>query len=293
MAVWLVTILYNSAEALPAFLGCLRAQTHGEWRLVAVDNASRDEGAAILEAAGDPRVTVLRNGRNLGFAAAVNQGLRHAAAARDGDVFLLLNNDTRFAPDFLAELLAARERHAAEVLAPRVMRLDDPGVSWYAGGDIDDGWVLHNTHDVHDEADATPHRLVGFASGCCLLLTRRVLDTVGLLDESFFVYWEDTDLSIRLGRAGIPIHYVRDPFLLHEGGGSSGGPRSPVVVRLFNRHHILLIRKYQGRAAALRSVARLLAKKLRQPHTHHGAWRDVVPAMLGGLVAPLKPVPRL
>jgi GT2 family glycosyltransferase len=290
MALWLVTILYESADALPGFLRCLQAQTLGDWRLVAIDNASRDNSAELVKGLADDRVTLLRNGSNLGFGKAANQGFRHVAAA-GGDFLVLINNDTQFGPSFLADLLAARQRTGAEVIAPRVMRLEDPATAWYAGGRIIDDWVLGATHFLHDETAAD--RIVDLASGCCLGISLDTLRRVGLFDESFFVYWEDTDFCLRLRHHGIPIHYVVDPFLLHEGGASSGGERSPVVTRLFNRSHVILLRKHRGLAHALRCCVRMLVKKWRQPHTHPGALRDVVPAMLHGLVSPLKPEPRL
>jgi GT2 family glycosyltransferase len=290
MTLWLVTILYNSADALPEFMLSLQAQTLRDWRLVAIDNASRDNAVELLEGLADDRVTVIRNGSNLGFAQAANQGFRHVAAA-GGDFLVLINNDTRFGPAFLADLLAARQRTAAEVIAPRVMKLEDPASSWYAGGQIIDSWVLAATHFLHD-ASATD-RIVDLASGCCLGISLGVLRRVGLFDESFFVYWEDTDFCIRLRRHGIPIQYVVDPVLLHEGGASSGGPRSPVVTRLFNRGHVILLRKHRGLPYALRCCVRMLLKKWQQPAKHPGAFRDVVTAMLHGLVSPLKPEPRL
>src|SRR5689334_11994830 len=108
MSVSLVVVLYNSGDLLRTYLDSLLAQDMRDWRLIAVDNASRDGSAAMVADLADPRVTLLRNDANLGFARAVNQGLREAARDPDADFFVLMNTDTAFAPDFLRRLLDMR-----------------------------------------------------------------------------------------------------------------------------------------------------------------------------------------
>ena len=289
----LITVLYNSAEALPDFMASLHAQDHDDWRLLAVDNASADGSASALAALADERTTLLRNGTNLGFARAVNQALSHAASDENQDLFILINNDTTFGPDFLTKLLAARDRLGADVIAPRIMRMNDPNESWYAGGAIERDWVLRSIHHKHDPADLAEHRIVSFATGCCLGLTRNVLQRVGLLDESFFVYWEDTDFCLRLEQAGVPIHYVRDPVLLHHVGASSGGAFSPSFTRLYYKGQILLVRKYCGLGTAVRCCVRLLANRLSHPERQKGDLKAMLLAMLSGLVFRLRETPRL
>ena len=152
----LVTVLYNSEDSLSAFLHSLWSQAFRDWRLVAVDNASRDRSHEVVAAAaaGDSRITLVRNAANLGFAKAANQNLRAAAAG--GDFFVLLNPDTAFGPAFLGDLIARRDALRAPVLAPRIMRLGHPGEAWYAGGHLDDGWVFRNVHEPYRRRPAPP-----------------------------------------------------------------------------------------------------------------------------------------
>lgn len=290
--VHLVTILYNSERALRPFLDSLLAQDMRDWRLTAVDNASTDGAARVIGELADSRVDIVRNAVNLGFAKAANQGLRHAAR-RGAGFSVLINNDTAFAPDFLRKFLAARDRLDAGVISPRIMYLDDPERSWYAGGHFDRNYILKNVHETFDPADPQEWREVGFASGCCLGITRQVLDTVGLLDESFFVYWEDSDFSLRLAAAGIPIVYVRDPFIYHEGGGSSSGEHTPAYNRLYYRSYMQMLRKHHGLRYAVRAMARILALAGRQQGASRHGLLVLAQAMARGLMAPLVPVPRL
>lgn len=288
----LVTILYNSERALRPFLDSLLAQDMRDWRLTATDNASTDGAAEMIAALADPRIDIVRNAANLGFAKAANQGLRHAARCGAG-FSVLINNDTVFAPDFLARFLAARDRLDAGVIAPRIMHLDDRDKSWYAGGHFQRDYILRNIHERFDPDDGREWRHVEFASGCCLGITREVLDAVGLLDESFFVYWEDSDYCLRLNAAGIPIIYVRDPVMFHEVGGSSEGEHTPAYNRLFYRSYMQMLRKHRGLRYAARSMARILALQWRRPGTTRHQLLVLLQSMARGMAARLLPVPRL
>lgn len=283
--VCLVTILYNSGDGLPGFLACLQAQALTDWRMIVIDNASPDGSLAIVSALADPRITVIRNSANLGFAKAANQGLRAAAAA--GEFAVLFNNDTWFAPDFLHRLVEARARLSADVIAPRVMDMDRPEVSWYAGGHLEDGWVFRNIHDEYREEDGDEPRKVGFASGCCLGLTPAVLARVGYFDESFFVYWEDVDFCMRLTAAGVPIYYLPEPMLRHQGAVATGGVSSPAHDRLYYRSYMQLLRKHFGLGRAARVMLRLTAKEVGQPNRDARHIRSIATSMAWGLAAPL------
>jgi GT2 family glycosyltransferase len=290
--VYLVTILYNSADTLPSFLDCLLAQDIQDWRLIAIDNRSPDASLAMLEQCSDPRIAIVRNRANLGFATAANQGLR-AAAAAGGRMFVLVNNDTGFTPDFLRRFVAEWNRLDALVITPRIMRRDRPEEAWYAGGHVDDGWDFHNVHEPYaPDAPAAP-RAVGFASGCWLGLRREALERIGLLDESFFVYWEDTDFCMRLTAAGIPILYISEPSLLHDGGKASGGEFSLGHIRLYYRGYMQILRKHFGLGRAARTMLRLLLKQHGRAPRDRRVLRVMALAMLRGMLAPLSPPPRL
>jgi GT2 family glycosyltransferase len=289
----LVTILYNCAEDIDRFLDCLLAQTDPAWRLTAIDNASGDGAAELVAARREPRITLLRNGENAGFARAANQGIRHAASG-GGTFFVVINNDVAFAADFLARFRAARDTTGAKVISPRILCLNNPAEAWYAGGRIDRSWVLVNVHEFDNPPDLRPAREVGFVSGCCLGLDRAVLERVGLFDESFFVYWEDTDLCLRLEKAGVKMYYVREPVVLHAAGAASGGERSPRYIALYYRSYMQLLRKHFGLRSTPRDMARLLVQawRWRSPGRLARCGRMAV-AMLRGCAAPLRPQARL
>lgn len=290
--IYLITVLYNGRDCLAAFAGSLVGQDFPGWRLIAIDNASADDGAAMLAGLGDARISVIRNAANLGFARAANQGLR-AALAAGAEFAVLLNNDTVLPAEFLGRFRARRRDLGADVIAPRIMHLDRPEEAWYAGGHLDDAWIFRNVHEPYDPADATLTRTVDFASGCCLGLSRAALVQAGLLDESFFVYWEDTDFCLRLQQLGVPIHYVSDVFLLHEGGHTSGGEFSAAFNRLYYRSYVQVLRKHFGFAVALRTIVRVAFKELGRPEKRWPRLLAMLAAMARGLVAPLRPPARV
>lgn len=291
-SIHIILVTYNSADCLGPFLASMSRQTFGDWRIIAIDNASGDTTMSMLSGVEESRLQVISNSMNLGFAAAVNQGIR-IAAAEGADRFILLNPDTELPPCFLEAFQSEWERLAADVIVPRIMLRDSPQTSWYAGGGFDRGWLFTNRHDHHIPGATLESRKVEFASGCCLGLSRAALEQVGLLDESFFVYWEDADLCLRLGRSGIPIWYVPAVFLLHESGASSGGERSPTAMKLFNRNYIVFLRKHFGLAYAVRTIVRVIGREAQRPTRNWGEVAHTFLAMLPGLWRPRRPVPHL
>jgi GT2 family glycosyltransferase len=291
--IFIVTVLYNSAQVLDRFMASLAAQAYSSWRLIAVDNNSRDCSADRLEAFGDERISVVRNGANLGFSRATNRGLRQALD-EGGNFVIIMNNDIEFAPNFLADFLAARDALRADVITPRIMYLHAPDKAWYAGGHFETDWVFKIVHEENEPANSQPDRIVDFASGCCLGLTRAILQRAGLLDERFFVYWEDTDYCLRLKAVGIPIHYVRGCVMLHDSSALTGGPNSSTFITLFYRSYMQILMKHFGLGYTIRSMLRLIAK-----NTGHRdcrgvlAWPRMLMTMTRGLAVSLLPWRRI
>ena len=124
-------------------------------------------------------------------------------------------------------------------------------------------------------------------------MTRGLLERAGLLDESFFVYWEDTDFAMRLRALGVPVWYVPDISMLHVGGASSGGEFSPSHIRLYYRSYMQLLRKHFGWRRAVATLLRITRQQLGKPRPDHARTYRMARAMLIGLLSPLTPVPRL
>jgi hypothetical protein len=252
-----VTVTYNSADVLPAFLRCMTGQTHRNFLLFAVDNASNDETLRILRECSDPRLRILANPDNRGFAAGSNQGIRDALAAGCTSV-LLINNDTEFDSSIIALLAEGLEAHGAWMSCPKMMYYDEPQRIWAAGGAFQPCLGYRSIHFGENEIDhgqfdqAKP---VTFVPGCCVLINKAVFEKIGLLDERYFVYVEDTDFMYRAMKAGVKLIYLPEAKLLHKVGRLTGGENSPFAIQYGTRNRIFFLLKHFGLACTLPWIA--------------------------------------
>lgn len=257
----IVTVLFNSAEVLPDFLASLDRQRREGWLLIAVDNASSDAGVAMVEEWDGP-VEIVRNANNVGFAPATNQGIE-LARERGYDAVLLLNNDTEFDGDFLAGLAEQATQVPGPILAPLVLYHAQPARAWFAGGGFTWGrgaFMAHASETI--PAGDAPWWPADFAPGCALFIPMAVFDRIGLLDERFFVYWEDADFCMRCRNADIAIAVLRTPTILHKVSVLTEGENSPFSIRMYQQNQIRFLRKHLGQAATLAQVPLLVTKAL-------------------------------
>lgn len=215
----IIVLCYNAVEETLACLESLGGidYPHERYHVVIIDNASHDGTPAKVRAA-FPAATMIENGANLGFAAGNNVGLRYAVEHRY-DYALLLNNDTVVAPDFLTQLVAEAEASPLTgMVGPLIYYYADPTLIWSAGGRIDwrRGVSQMDGTGERDSGRYIASREVDFVTGCALLVRREVLEQVGLLDERFFMYFEETEWCVRASRAGYHIRFVPQSRLWHK-----------------------------------------------------------------------------
>ena len=253
----IVTVLYDSDAVLPDFFASLALQTDVRWRLYVIDNSATDSGTSMSRALaarhGVDAVCVF-NGANVGVARGNNQGV--ALALADGCSHVLLsNNDTAFGPGTIAALLAALVAAGCAAATPQIMFHDRPSVLWYGGGHIA-RWTMRNPHHGEGEIDRgqfDEQGFTGYAPTCFMLIDRSVFEVVGLMDERYFVYYDDTDFVMRLHAGGLRLLYVPSSVVLHKVSSSTGGSLSPFTVYYTNRNRIYLVLKN------LRGLQRIVA----------------------------------
>lgn len=223
--IYAITLNWNRPLDTLACLASLSEQTYPHLNLLVVDNGSSDDSIAQIEAAW-PQVEVIANPTNLGFAGGMNVGLRRALAA--GAAFVLIvNNDTLLAADMVEELWQVAQAERA-VTAPIIYYEAEPTRVWSLGARIND-WTLEEVDNVRgqvDEGQWTPVVPCSFVPGCAVFFPREALAEVGLFDERFFMYYEDSDLCFRLTRSGWPILSVTAAKMWHKVALSSGGSDS-------------------------------------------------------------------
>lgn len=246
---------YNGWQDTLVCLESLQRQTFTDFEIILIDDASPNDSVAQLQDKLPPNTVFLPQQRNVGFAAANNIGIRRALA--DGcDFALLLNNDTAARPDFLEKLLA--ETPAGAVSCPKMLFMDPPDDIWFAGGALDPktGRVKHLGGHEKDGPRFAEKKQVSFITFCCVLLPRAVIEQVGYLDETLFMYCEDVDYCLRLTRAGVPLWFLPDAVIHHKAGGSAGGMLS---VYYITRNTLYLTCKGRSTAyARLKTILPLL-----------------------------------
>jgi GT2 family glycosyltransferase len=209
----------NSGPLLARALTALGAQTVRPAQTVVVDNASTDGSADGLESRFDG-VTVVRLDENVGFAAANNVAAREA---RDHDWLALLNPDAFPEPSWLEELLhAAADKPERSFFASRIVKEADPDRLDAAGDAFHVSGVAWQRGHGEPAAGEEVAEEVFSASAAAALYRRDAFDAVGGFDESFFCYYEDTDLSFRLRLAGHRCWYVPTAVVRHVGSASAG-----------------------------------------------------------------------
>jgi GT2 family glycosyltransferase len=232
-----VIVNWNAGEALHACLGALFASEGGKsHQVILVDNASTD-GSQTIPASAYPALEVIQNTQNLGFARAVNQGLR---AAR-GQLVVVLNPDVILWPSAVSRLLQFMATHPeAGVAGPRLLDPDgtvqgsarrDPS-AWTAlfGRSAPLTHLFPNNPVSQRELPALSVEghapiEVDWLSGACLVARRTAWEQVGLLDERFFLFWEDADWCLRFRQAGWGVYYVPAACGVHFVGVSRAGRR--------------------------------------------------------------------
>ena len=226
-----VTIVIAAWNQLDKTLECLEtvaALTYPNVNTILVDNGSEPPLAPAITGR-FPAVEVLRLEDNLGFAGGYNAGIRRALA-EGATALLLLNNDTLAAPDALDHLVAALDAAPdAGLITAKIYYANEPRRIWTVGANLN--VVLDLKDNGQNEIDAgqwDAPRDVDFAPFCAILVRRAVFEQVGLLDEAYFLYYEDMDYCRRARLAGWRIRLSPDAHVLHAVSASSGGAETPV-----------------------------------------------------------------
>jgi GT2 family glycosyltransferase len=260
-----IILNWNGLSDTLACLNSLRRTEVPNLRLVVWDNGSSEDLTPLQDAAD---LLLLRSDENVGFAAGCNGAARRALA--DGaDYLLFLNNDTVVPPDMIPVMLRAQATaNAGLVGVPEVLR-DRPdaprrlGARWLPLSCRVD-WCYAPAIDL-----PRGNLRLDVLSGCALLMSRQLVDEVGLFDEVFFAYWEDADLCLRVRRAGYHNLCATDTHVIHKSGATTGRRPGFNLAQLYLvcRGQALMARKHArgaGRVLVpLRLVLSAMASALR------------------------------
>lgn len=202
---------WNGRPYLAECLSALVAQTYRPFTVTLIDNGSTD-GSLDFVRAHFPDVGILDNGRNLGFADGNNAALRKATA----EVVALLNPDVVASPDWLARLVEALAEERVGIAGSKLWY---PGgqTLQHAGGIIRRPQAMPDHYGVRerDEGQHDARRDVDYVIGGAVAIRREVIERIGLLDEGFFLYFEDADYCFRAREAGYRVVYAPAATAIH------------------------------------------------------------------------------
>lgn len=238
--VYVVVLNWNGfADTLECLESIEKSKVRGfELNVIVVDNASKDISVQKIEkfTKNKKNYSLIVNRSNLGYAAGNNVGVNYALHKK-ADYVCVLNNDVVVDSDLFVNLFTeAQDRKDGGMFGPKIYfakgyefhskryRKDQLGkVVWSAGGDID--WKnIYGTNRGLDEVDEGQYdevEQVQFATGACLFFRALALSKIGTFDERYFMYMEDVDLAVRMGKKW-NIYYIPTAKLWHKVSRSSG-----------------------------------------------------------------------
>jgi GT2 family glycosyltransferase len=236
-----IVVNWNGKNYLGDCLQSLQNQTFLDFEIIVVDNGSKDGSVEYVESRFPGFARLLRNSDNKGFAQGNNQGIRVAR----GKYLALLNNDAQADRHWLEELVKAAERAkrigmlASKIyLQGREKVIDNVGHLIYRDGLNRGRGRLEVDHGQFDKKEE-----VLFPSGCAAFYRREMLEEVGLFDEDFFAYGDDTDLGLKGRLAGWKCVYVPGAVVHHRYSQSSGS-YSPMKAFYVERNRVWIAIKY-------------------------------------------------
>ena len=249
-----VTVTYNSDKVLQPFLSDLFAQSFHNFNLYVIDNASEDKTLKILDDLNDNRVNQIRNHSNIGVAAANNIGIKKALEDKCSHI-LILNNDIEFPNSLFKDMLESIKKENCSMMTPKIMYHSDKDIIWYAGGGFkkSNGYLpFHTGFNENIKNNNYQSLYVDYASTCCLLIKKDVFETIGYMDEKYFVYFDDTDFLFRVKKEGVhKIYYDSQITLFHKVGSLTKSLtkeferyyRTHFFLKQNIRNHIYFLRK--------------------------------------------------
>ncbi len=272
----IIIVSWNASDLLAACLQSLYDTLDvPRTEVIVVDNAS-DDGSPEMVRARFPQVRLIENRENRGFAAANNQGMRESR----GRYLLLLNSDTEVKPGALRTLMSFLDMHLnVGVVGPKLLNTDStlqrssytfPTVfkeSVLLAGEKVTRLLLGDYPFAPITRSAMP---VDWVKGAALMIRRDVVETVGLMDESFFFYTEETEWCYRVKQGGWLVMYQPEAVIVHHDGGSSGRVSLQRRLRLYGSKQQFFRKHYGKRAAQIYGAVVWFSSWLKM-----GIWRMV------------------
>jgi GT2 family glycosyltransferase len=201
-----------------------------------------DHGKEFFKTKIDQRLILLKNEKNFGFAEGNNIGMRFALTGFDPDYILLLNNDVTVEPDFLTKMIKVGESDKKSgIIGSKIPYYDNPDKNWFCKGIIN--WFSIN---IAYHSDKCREEIINsdYITGCVALIKKEVIEKVGYLDKTLFLYFEDADYCLRARNSGYSMVVVPSAIVYHKVSATSYSFIKSTAQYYFSRNRIWFVKKY-------------------------------------------------
>ena len=248
--VGIILLNWNSYDHSSNCIQSLQQCDYPNFEIIVVDNGSMDGSGNLLNA-NFPHINLIASATNEGFAAGNNRGFEYAIQ-HDFPYAMMLNNDVFVEPDFLSKLVEYMESHpSVGAIQPKIFFNHDRAKVWNGGSYYLPwlGWPYSKRYQRKAGTLQSQFQVVDWITGCAFLTKTSILKEVGLLNEAFFIYYEDADLSFRIRSKGYQLLFHPQSVIYHIAGSSNKtkvkgkeGYASPFVHYLNSRNHIWFLK---------------------------------------------------
>ncbi|MBN4080968.1 glycosyltransferase family 2 protein [Caldithrix abyssi] len=227
-------------------LASLEQISYSNAKVIVIDNGSTDDSVILIREK-YPDVDIIELTNNLRFAGGNNAGFK--AVRHNADYTIFLNNDTIVDPHFIEPLVNVFELNRnVKQTAPKIYYADKPEYIWFAGGKVNlwTGLIRHIGIRKKDSSQFSKNWEIDYATGCCVCMRTEDFQSIGMFDESFPMYAEDVDLSLRFKQQGGKIVFIPESKIWHKVSASMGGAFSIKKLWRKQKGKWRLIRKHAG-----------------------------------------------
>jgi GT2 family glycosyltransferase len=239
----IITVNYNHNHVTEEFLEAFyHTNDYLQYEIIVVDNGSLINPIPEWEYK-YPSVQFIRSEINLGFAAGNNVGIANAK----GDFFFLVNNDTEFTPGLIQTLVnTLMENPKTAMVSPKIRYFQNKSILQYAGYSEMNYYTARNKCIGQFEKDFGQYdkgaQVTGFGHGAAMMVTKMAIESVGLMRENYFLYFEELDWAARMKKQGFDIRINFQTVIYHK-ESISVGANSALKTYFMNRNRILFIRQ--------------------------------------------------
>ncbi|MEM3609755.1 MAG: glycosyltransferase family 2 protein [Candidatus Anstonellales archaeon] len=235
----IIILNYNGEKFIKRCLSSVLDTTYPRLEIIVIDNGSTDNSYEIIKQY-ESKVKLIRIPYNIGYSAGNNLGIK----VSKGDYIVLLNNDTIVNPSWISELVKVAESdQSIGILGCKVYYLGTKIIQ-HAGGKLNiySDTLPHTGAFEKDHGQYNEIKDVDYVSGVAMMINRKIIEKIGLLDVDYFLYWEDVDYCYRAKKAGYRVVYVPTAIIYHYEGGSAG-KREAFKRLLLERNRVLFVLK--------------------------------------------------